>query len=189
MPRKISRRRFVAGSIRLAAVTQLIQLEQSGVLAQTAPRLGRAEQRTLRAAADVIIPAHGRMPAASAVGAVRYIERIAGADQTLTDLLASGLRAMESQAAATRRMRFDLLRADEQNGILAQTEKADSPVGFFSALRDLVYEAYYTQPQVMKLVGCRFRSGRQRTATLEAFDERQLARVRTMTPLYRDVKS
>jgi hypothetical protein len=180
----ITRRRFVRGSIRLAVVSPLIQLSPLDALAQS-HQMGTAERRTLRAAADVIIPAQGQMPAASAVGAVRYVERIAGTDQKLAALLIDGLRAIEAHAATTHSARFDLVADDEQAEMLARVEKSD----FFAALRDLVYEAYYTQPRIQKLLGYNFRSGRRRTAPLEPFDEERVARVRQMAPLYRQVKS
>ncbi len=182
---QITRRRFVRGSIRLAVISPLIHLKPLDALAQAAPRFGTAERRTLRAAADVIIPAQDQMPAASAVGAVRYVERVAGTDQKLAALLLDGLSAIEAHAATTHSVRFDLVAADEQAEMLARFEKSD----FFAALRDLVYEAYYTQPRIQKLLGYNFRSGRRRTAPLEPFDEERVARVRQMAPLYRQVKS
>jgi hypothetical protein len=185
---KISRRRFVRGSIRLAVISPLIQLTPLDAIAQAAS-FGTADRRTLRAAADVMIPAQGQMPAASAVGAVRYIERVAGTDPKLAALLLDGLRAIEAHAATTHSVRYDLVASDEQAEIIARFEKSDTPPGFFVALRDLVYEAYYTQPRVQKLLGYNFRSGRRRTAPLEPFDEGRVARVRQMAPLYRQVTS
>ena len=183
-----SRRRFVRGSIRLVAVSTLIPLKPLDAIAQTAG-FGTAERRTLRAAADVLIPAQGQMPAASAVGAVRYVERIAGTDEKLAALLLDGLRAMEAHAATTHSVRFDLVGDDEQAEILARFEKSDTPAGFFVAFRDLVYESYYTQARIQKLLGYNFRSGRRRTAPLEPFDDELVARVRQMGPLYRQVTS
>src|SRR5262245_24936139 len=96
----MSRRRFVRGSIRLAVISPLIQLKPLDAIAQGGGFV-TADRRTLGAAADVIIPAQGQMPAASAVGAVRYIERVAGTDQKLAALLLDGLRAIEAHAATT----------------------------------------------------------------------------------------
>ncbi len=189
MPKKVSRRRFVGGSIRLAVVSQLIQLKPLDAIAQPWARLQTAERRTLRAAADVIIPAQDRMPAASAVGTVAYIERIASQDAKLGALFLEGLRALDAHSGATHAARFDMLMADLQVEVIAHVEKTDSPAGFFLALRDLVYEAYYTQPRVMSLIGYNFRAGRRRSAAVETFDEQQLARVRKMAPLYREIKS
>jgi hypothetical protein len=187
MPRNVSRRRFVNGSIRLALVAPLVPLAPLEAFAQSPLRIGSPDRRTLRAVADVLIPAQDRMPAASAVGAVVYIERVAGADAKIGGLLVDGLRSVESYAQTTHGARFDLLAADLQTEIVARVEKTDAPAGFFAALRDLVYEAYYTQPRVMRLVGYSFRSGRRRTAALESFNDQRLTRVRTMPTLYRSV--
>jgi hypothetical protein len=187
MPR-VSRRRFVNGTMRVALVAPLVQLRPLDALAQSSS-FGFAERRTLGAAADVIIPADGRMPAASAAGVVRYIERVARADQRLAGLLLEGLGAIEAQAATAPGLRFDLAGADEQVAIIERIEKTDVPTGFFPAFRDLVYEAYYTQSRIQKLLGYNFRSGRRRTAPLEPFDEERLARVRQMVPIYRQVRS
>jgi Gluconate 2-dehydrogenase subunit 3 len=189
VPGTMSRRRFVAGTIRLAAVSPLLPFEAASAVVQPGSRLGNAEQRTLRAAANVVIPAEGRMPSASAVGAVKYVERVARTDPRLHDLLLKGLRAIEASAAETDGRRFDLLTGDQKTQLLAAVEKSDSPAGFFPTLRDLVYEAYYTQPRVMKLIGYNLRTGRRRTAALEAFDDQPLARVRTRAPFYRTVTS
>jgi hypothetical protein len=188
MRRRISRRRFVRGAIRLAVVSPLIPFAPLPALAQTS-RLGNAERRTLRAAADVIIPAQGRMPAASAVNVGRYIARIGGSDPALDALLFDGLQAVEANAWAAHGTRFDLLAVGQQVEVIAGFEKLNLPAGFFTTLRDLVYEAYYTQSRVMKLLGYNFRSGRRRTAPVEPFDEERLARVRSLAPFYRQVTS
>ena len=184
----MSRRRFVGRSIQLAVVSPMVPSEVLGAIARP-PSLGPAERRTLRAAADILVPAQGRMPAASAVGAARYVERIADADPQIATLLLDGLRAIEERAATTHGVRFDLLGTDPQVEVLAASEKSDTPAGFFVALRDLVYEAYYTQARIQRLLGYHFRSGRRRTAAMAPFDEQRVSRVRRMAPLYRQVTS
>ena len=47
-------------------------------------------------------------------------------------------------------------------------EKTDAPAGFVAALRDAVYEAYYSNPVVWKLIGYQFRSGPRPTAAARA---------------------
>jgi hypothetical protein len=187
MPRRLSRRRLLDGTVRLALVTPLIPLTPLAAAAQTA-RLDVATRRTLRAAADVIIPAQGRMPAASAVGVVGYIERVAATDRAMERLLIDGLRAIDgAHADATQGARFDLLSIDRQTAVLAHVETTNTPANFFALLRDLVYEGYYTHPRVQKLVRYTFRSGRRRTAPIEAFDEGLVARVRQQKPSYRPI--
>lgn len=186
MSGKISRRRFVTESIRLTVVAPMICATPL-IAGQSRSRISDADRRTLRAAGDVIVPAQGRMPAASAVGAVRYLERIAEADQLVERLLLDGVRAIEARAEATQKARFDLLPIDQQSVVLAHVETTNTPANFFTLLRDLVYEAYYTQPRVQKLIGYNFRSGRRRTAALASFDEQLVARLRQQRPFYRQV--
>ena len=127
------------------------------------------------------------MPAASAVGAVGYIERIAAADGAVENLLRDGLLAITAHAEATQKARFDQLPVERQTEVLAHMETTNTPANFFRTLRDLVYEAYYTQRRVQKLVGYNFRSGRRRTASLAPFDEQLVARVRQLKPIYLQV--
>lgn len=129
------------------------------------------------------------MPAASAIGAPRYIERIAAGDDTLRGLLLDGLRDLDA-AARSRSVTasgFAALPVAQQVAALAHCENTPATQPFFAALRDLVYEAYYTHPRVWKLVGYTFRSGRRPTARLPIFDEQLLTRVRKLPPLYRQV--
>ena len=184
--RRISRRRFVDGTVRLALFTPLIHLEPLTAAGQTRTPFRAVDRRTLRAAADVIIPAQRQMPAASAVGAVRYIERIAAADRAVEDLLREGLRAIAAHTEATQNIRFDQLTIERQTEVLAHVETTNT-ANFFGTLRDLVYEAYYTQPAVHKLVRYNFRSGPRRTAPVAPFDEQLVARVRHQKPIYRQV--
>lgn len=184
MPRRIGRRRFVDGTVRLALLTPLIHLELPTAAGQTPTPFPAVDRRTLSAAADVIIPAQRQMPAASAVGAVRYIERIAAADRAVQGLLRDGLRAI---AAHAENIRFDQLTIERQTEVLAHVETTNTPANFFGTLRDLVYEAYYTRPGVQKLIGYNFRSGRRRTAPVAPFDEQLVARVRRQKPIYRHV--
>ena len=186
MSRTITRRRLLNGTVKLALVTPLVHVCPSTATAQT-PRLGAAHRRTLRAAADVIIPAHRRMPSAAAVGAVGYIERIAATDAALKQQLLDGLERIELNASTTNGSRFDLLPVVRQVEVLADLERTNTPSNFFPMLRDLVYEAYYTQPRVQQLIGYSFRSGRRRTAPVQPFDERLVARVRRQKATYRRV--
>jgi hypothetical protein len=187
MSPRISRRRFVGGTVRLTLVTPLIHLDPLSAAEQTRAPFRAVDRQTLRAAADVIIPAQRQMPAASAVGAVRYIERIAAADRAVENLLRDGLRAIAAHADARQNTRFDQLTIERQTEVLAHVETTNTPPNFFGTLRDLVYEAYYTQPGVQKLVRYHFRSGRRRTAPVAPFDEQLVARVRQQKPIYRQV--
>jgi len=184
---RIGRRRFVTGTIRLAVVAPLVQVTPLIVPRNANTRLSRGHRLTLRAAADVIIPADGRMPAASDVGSVRYIQQLAAQDRALQALLLEGLVAIGAHAGGTFSAGFDRLSVEQQTDVLAHVEKSNTPPAFFATLRDLVYEAYYTNARVQRLIGYNFRSGRRRTASLPPFDEELVARIRQRMPLYRPV--
>ena len=72
------------------------------------------------------------MPAASAVGAVEYFEALSARDQEIQQRLAKVLTALGPSFAEAR-----------QISALSQT-RTDRPRGVLGALRDAVYEAYYT---------------------------------------------
>ena len=167
MSKRVGRREFVGDAVKLALAAGLAPWTAQAAGRSGGPRLAPADRRRLRAAVDTIIPAEGHMPAASAVGGVAYLEGMAARDTAFRALLVDGLRALDTRS-------------------MAQLEKSDTPAGFVAALRDAIYEAYYSNPEVWKLVGYRFRSGPRRTATLEPFEPQRVARVRGMGRLYRE---
>ena len=118
------------------------------------------------------------MPSASAAGAVAYIESLAARDQDFRQRLAKAMAAIGDGFAERP--------AQEQVDALTALEQADAPS--FATLRDIVFEAYYTNPKIWALIGYSFRRGPKKTATLEAFDTTLLARVQQLKPLYRDVE-
>ena len=135
-----------------------------------------ATHRMLRAAVDRIIPARGKMPAASAVGAVEYLEALSARDRDIQERLSKVIAALGPAFADSSE--------NEQVSALEQLEKADPPS--FAALRDVVYEAYYTNPKIWALIGYSFRRGNRKTAPLEDFDTKLLARVQQLPRLYRE---
>ena len=181
MSKRLGRRAFVGGAVSVVVTTGL-----EPVRAARPAGLPPAERRRLRAAVDTIIPAEGRMPSASAAGGVAYLEGLASRDPAFRALLLDGLRALDARAKEAGPRGFAESGAAQQAHILGEAEKADAPAGFVAALRDAVYEAYYSNPEVWKLIGYRFRSGPRPTAPLEPFDERRVARVRAMGRLYRE---
>ena len=168
MSDEITRRTFIG----TAAVIVLAPV------ADTASEQTVTSRRTLRAAVDRIIPAQDKMPAASSAGAVEYLEALSSRDRDIEQRLARALTALGPS--------FVESSETEQIGALAKLEKADPPS--FAALRDGVYEAYYTNPRIWPLIGYSFHKGTKRTALLEDFDTTLLARVQQLKPLYRDVE-
>jgi Gluconate 2-dehydrogenase subunit 3 len=145
-------------------------------VADAAPEQASTSRLTLRAASDRIIPAQGKMPAASAFGAVAYLEALAARDQDIQQRLTKALTALGPSFAESSE--------PDQISALARLEQTDPAV--FSVLRDTVYEAYYTNPKVWGLIGYSFRKGNKKTAALEEFDTKLLARVQQLPRLYRE---
>ena len=166
MSDEITRRTFIG----TAAVVALAPV------AEAASEQAATSRRTLRAAIDRIIPAQGRMPAASSVGAVEYLEGLSTRDQDFQQRLATAIAALGPT--------FGESSESEQIRALEKLEKADPRS--FAALRDVVFEVYYTNPRVWALIGYRFRTGNKRTAPLEDFDTKLLARVQQLPRLYRE---
>ncbi len=148
------------------------------------PPLAPSQLRVLRAAMDEIIPAADGMPAASAVGGVAYLDRLARQAQFKKQF--EGVLAALGEAS--RRLfgkSFLALPRAERVTALAELEKAVPES--FRALRDCVYEAYYTRPQVWKLLGYESHLTNQAGPRMKPFDEAALAKVRKMPKLYREV--
>ncbi len=104
------------------------------------------------------------------------LEGLSTRDQDFQQRLATALAALGPA--------FSESSDNEQIRALEKLEKAD-PLSF-AALRDVVYEAYYTNPKVWALIGYRFRTGNRKTAPLEEFDTTLLARVQQLPRLYRE---
>ena len=171
MPDQLTRRVFIVTTAGIAAGAAARNSSAATVLS-------RNERRTLKAVIDRIVPADGRMPAASAVDGVPYIEAVIARDAEIRKLVSAALRGVGAGFAE-----------DVAAGQVAALEKLErSDRAAFGAIRDLSYEAYYTSPQVWRLLGYNFRRGAKRTAGLETFDDEQLGRVRRMPRLYRETK-
>ena len=160
-------------------------LDRLGEAVAPVPRWEAAEHALLSTFADEIIPAADGMPAASEIGVARYIERVAGEDAGIAAPLREALAAIAHRAAEASAETFDLLPAPARVALLQAMEK-DDPDRFRTA-RDLVYEAYYTNPLVWKRLGYDFIEGNASGSPLEPFEEALLQRVRSLPRLYRVV--
>jgi hypothetical protein len=147
--------------------------------------LSSAQRETLRAAIDEIIPAADGMPAASQVGAVEYLDRQAQTDPSVQKDLAASLAALENLGRGKSRKRFSALSRAERVAALKVFEKPPHD-SHFAALRDYVYESYYNQPAVWKLIGYEFHPTNASGPLMKPFDESVLAKVRKMPKRYRE---
>jgi Gluconate 2-dehydrogenase subunit 3 len=146
-----------------------------------------AEQRKLlRAAMDEIVPAGDGMPAASEVGGVEYLARIARENPQIKRELQKSLAALAELSQKQFGKEFSSLAQPERVEALKKFE-AQRPKQNFVKLRDHVYEAYYTQPKIWKQLGYSFYPTDGLGPKMKPFDPSSLDRVRKMGKLYREI--
>lgn len=141
----------------------------------------------LQAAMDEIIPAGDGMPAASQVGGLEYLDRLAGESPELKKELEKSLAALKALSRKQLGKDFVSLSRLDRVEALKKLEK-QPPTVMFANLRNYVYEAYYTQPKVWKLIGYELFPTNQAGPRMKPFDESVLAQVRKKPKIYREAE-
>lgn len=184
---KFTRRRFLetalAGPAVIGAAAEVTKGQARKPPVSAA--LDSPQRDSLRTAMDEIIPASDGMPAASAVGGIEYLERASRQDTSIKADLEQALDALARLSESRFHAAFASISSAQRIETLTRLE-AQSPL-VFAKLRDLVYEAYYTQPSVWKLIGYELHPTNGSGPHMKPFDESVLARVRKMPKLYREV--
>jgi hypothetical protein len=145
--------------------------------------LDEMRRASLQAAVDEIIPAGGAMPLASGAGALPYLERRRAEEPAFAKNLDAGLESLDRLCHESSGVAFSAASREQRIGALRALES--SLPQLFAELRDTTYEAYYTNPEVWRLIGYDFRASPVPTAVLPEFDQTLLARVRRMAPFHR----
>jgi hypothetical protein len=146
--------------------------------AATAASLSDAERATLKVTVDEIVPAGDGMPAASQIGGVAYIEKlIATEPRGMGKVLHQVVRYLNAAG-------FTDLSQPERVSALKKLEASDT--ASFTLLRDSVYEAYYTNPQIWKKIGYELYPTDHAGPHMKPFDESAIAVVRQKPRYYRD---
>jgi hypothetical protein len=150
-----SRRQWLRGGL-AAGSAALIPLVNSGCSTLPAPAaasaLGAAAETVLAAVADRLLPADALGPAASALGAVAYINRsLLEWNQRDLPLLQNGLQALDAVAHRRHGRGFVALDAGQQDALLMALEDntvAELPEGstLFNRVHRLVLEGLFSDP-------------------------------------------
>jgi hypothetical protein len=190
MKKKWSRRRFLEAGLKSS-----IAVGAGAAGTASAWRVGRAakppsafdgqEREALFAAMDAIIPPGDGMPGASDAGGLEYLDRIARETQEIRRELGESLNTLDTLSRKGYGSPFAALSSEKRVGVLKRLEK-EFPKDF-DALRDLVYEAYYTQSLVWRLIGYEFYATNQPGPVMKPFDEAILAEAREKPRHYREV--
>lgn len=159
-----------------------------------------AQRETLVAAADEIIPAGDAQPSAGDIGAIDYIEVLCGKAPEIADSVRRAADRIE--AISTTRFkrpfarvapagRLRILQTFERESLRAGAGEGlygSSGANLFGLLRDLVYEAYYTNPKSWPALGYEFHPTHRRGPDMKPFDETVLARMKRQPKSWREVK-
>lgn len=171
-----TRRVFLAASAATPALITAIQ---------AAPQAPAHEvTSTLKTIMDLIIPASDGMPSASDAGGLTYLQRLMQRDKDAAADLTKALSVADAFSARSFQRSFADLEKKDQIAVLKEME--NSALGVFDALRAYVYESYYEQPAIWKLIGYELYPTDHPGPHLSAFDDSLLASVRKMPKLYRD---
>jgi Gluconate 2-dehydrogenase subunit 3 len=141
-------------------------------------------QSPLKTVMDLIIPAADGMPSASQAGGLTYLENLLQRDKDVAADITKGLAVVEAFSVRVFAKPFGELSQSDQISVLKEMENA--ALQQFDLLRAYVYESYYTQPQIWKLIGYEFYPTDHTGPHLQPFDESLLAVVREMPKLYRE---
>jgi len=125
------------------------------------------------------------MPAASAVGGVEYVARVAREDAAIRRSITESLAGLEALSKKLKAKPFSTLTSAQRIETLKAYER-QTPEAFVT-LRDFTYEAYYTEPRVWKLIGYELHPTNEAGPRVKPFDESVLAQVKKMPKRYREV--
>jgi len=167
----LSRRSFISAS----AAAPLINIT---------PQQTASEEPALRLVMEAIIPAGDGMPSAIEAGGLAYIAQLMQHEPDMANQLRHALESLEAFSMRRFDRPFTQLGEEERISALEELERDAPPQ--FTLLRDTVYESYYTQPSIWKLIGYVPYPADHQGPHLKPFDESLLADVRKREKLYRD---
>jgi Gluconate 2-dehydrogenase subunit 3 len=173
---KPTRRVFLGASTATPLLISAIQ--------PAAHALPQETQNTLKTLMDLFIPASDGMPSASEAGGVTYLETLMQRNKDAARDITNGLHVAEAFSERSFNKPFKQLERNDQITVLKGME--DTALGVFDALRAYVYESYYAQPAIWKLIGYDLFPTEHRGPSLKPFDDSVVANVRKMPKLYRD---
>ena len=145
--------------------------------------LGESQYELISAVLDRLIPSQGDMPGAGEAGTADYLDGIAAGSAQLARLFARGLQDIEI-AAARIGDGFDDLSGDQQDEVLRGVE-SDNP-DFFDLLVRHTYNGYYSNPEIIELLGLDPRPPQPRGNSVERGDLSSLELVVERGQAYRD---
>ncbi len=124
------------------------------------------------------------MPSAVEAGGLAYVAELMQHEPDMAKQFSHALESLEAFSMRRFERPFTQLGEEERVAALEHLEQDAPPQ--FAVLRDTVYESYYTQPAIWKLIGYVPYPADHQGPHLKPFDEALLADVRKRAKLYRD---
>jgi hypothetical protein len=151
--------------------------------------LDPARAASLRAWTATVIPAGPGRPDAGAVGAAEYIDATVALVPALRPALLHALERIDAIAQSKAHKVFAECGSDERERLLREFQ-VDDDADAFQMISDFTYEAYYGHPDVIAALGPA--TGWHATSPLSGtplppFDEKKLARVKSLPRRFREV--
>jgi Gluconate 2-dehydrogenase subunit 3 len=134
---------------------------------------------------EAVLGSADDMPGASTMGGLDYLERLVTQVPGLTEQFRTCLDTLDAESRKQRQQSFANLPRTGRVEILTAMERNLAP-DFFRALRDFIYEAYYTRPEIWQRLGYESHLTDHAGPIMKPFDETVLAQVRTRGKLYRE---
>lgn len=145
-------------------------------------RMEQVERSLLDAVLDRLLPPYEELQGAGAMGLGAEVVTAAAQSANLDEPAARVLAALPDG--------FMEAPLDVKDEVLIDVQAADPAA--FAAMLNLAYNAYYTDPRVLRAIelrtGYAARPPQPEGYHLEPFDQSLLAQVRTRAPLWRDVR-
>jgi hypothetical protein len=195
MKPKLTRRYFLKSSLRSSLIAGgcvisslalraplTMASEGNPITSQLDPKL----TKLLKSAMDEIIPAAGGMPSASGAGGIHYLKQLVESEPLIKKRLERSLQALDALSRKEFKKGFLEVSPEERVEALRRLERQDPPETF-GDLRDHIYESYYTQPNVWKLIGYDFHPTNHQGPHMKPFEESALSNVKKMGKLFREV--
>lgn len=152
-----------AGLVTLEAaqhVHNAVAEEKSTTKGFTLKAFNAHEFKTLERLADLIIPADEHSPGALAAGAAEWIDYMAGNSPELAEIFTGGFGWLDHEMQRRHGADFVEAKPDDQTALLDaiallknETPEMAPGVHFFTWVRNIVLDAYYTSPVGIKDLG------------------------------------
>lgn len=146
-----------------------------------------SNRQILKLVMDEIIPASDTMPSASDIGGIEYIYSVF---EEFTEIKTPFIQILtEINEESQQLNNDDFINLDQQQRIPLLKHYEKTKPEFFQVLVNFVYESYYTNEEVWKLIGYKPYPTLSAGPEMAPFDASLLKRVKHLSPFYTKLNS